>query len=44
MVAGGNTKKAPSSVIYSSVVFQDSVRIMLMLAALNGLYLQAANI
>ena len=37
MVAGGHNTKTPSSVTYSSVVLQDSVRIMLMVLALNGL-------
>ena len=44
MVAGGHTTKTPSSVTYSSVVSRDSVQIMLMIAALNNLDLQAANI
>ena len=44
MVAGGYTTKTHSSVTYSSVVSRDSVQIMLMIAALNGLDLQAADI
>ena len=44
MVAGGHTTKTPSSVTYSSVVSRDSVQIMLTIAALNNLDLQAANI
>ena len=44
MVSGGHTTKTPSLVTYSSVVSRDLVRIMLMVAALNGLDLQALNI
>ena len=44
MVAGGHTMKTSSSVTYSSMVSQYSVRIMLMVAALNVLDLQAADI
>ena len=44
MVAGGHTKKTPSSVTYSSVVFLDSVQIILMIATLNDLGLQATDI
>ena len=44
MVAGGHTMNTPSSVTYSSVVLQDLVIIMLMIAALNNLDLQAADI
>ena len=43
MVAGGNTKKTPSSVTYSSMLLRDLVRIMLMISALNDLDLQAAD-
>ena len=44
MVAGGHTTKTPSSITYSSVVSQDLVRMMRMIAALNNLDLQAADI
>ena len=45
MVAGGHKTKPPSWVTNSSVVLRDSVRIMLMVAALNDLVdLQAADI
>ena len=44
MVAGGHTKKTPSSVTYISVVSRDLLRIMLMIAALNNLDLQAVDI
>ena len=44
MVAGGHTTKTPSLVTYSSVVLKYLVQIMLTVAALNGLYLQAADI
>ena len=44
MVAGGHNTKTPSSFTYSSVVSRDLVRIMIMLAALNGLDLQATDI
>ena len=44
MVAGCHTTKIPSSVTYISLVSQDSVQIILMIAALNDLDLQAAVI
>ena len=44
MVAGGHTNKTPRSVTYSSVILRDSVRIMLMIVALNDLDLQAVDI
>ena len=44
IVAGGHTTKTPSSVTYSSVVSQDLVRIMLMIAALKYLGLKAKDI
>ena len=44
IVAVGHTTKTPSSVIYRSVVSQDLVQIMLMIAALNDIELQAAGI
>jgi hypothetical protein len=42
-VAGGHTTEAPSSITYSSVVSQDSVRLGFMLAALNGLDVLACD-
>ena len=39
MVSGGHTTKTPGSVTYSSVVSRYSVIIMVMVAALNGLYI-----
>ena len=41
---GPHKTKAPSSITYSQVVFQDSVRICLMVATLKNLYLQSADI
>ena len=35
-VAGGHMTEAPSSITYSSVVSRDSIRILLVIAALNG--------
>ena len=43
-VAGGHTTETPSSLTYSSVVSQDSVRIILLTAALNGLQVMACDI
>jgi hypothetical protein len=42
--ADGHKTQAPSSITYSSVVSRDSVRIMLLIAALNGLTIKAADI
>jgi Reverse transcriptase (RNA-dependent DNA polymerase) len=42
--ADGHKTKTPAFVTYSSVVSRDSVRIMLLIAALNGLSLKAADI
>ena len=44
MIAGGNTRKTPSSVTYRYVVSRNLVRIMLMITVLNDLDLQAADI
>ena len=44
MVAGGHMTEAPSSLTYSSVVSRDSVRIILTMAALNGLSTLASDI
>ena len=43
-VGDGHKTKTPSSVTYSSVVSRDSVRIMLLIAALNKLDIQGADI
>ncbi|MHA7927589.1 MAG: Ty1/Copia family ribonuclease HI, partial [Marinobacter sp.] len=43
-VAGGHLTDAPSSITYSSVVSRDSVRIALLVAALNDLDIQACDI
>ena len=43
-VAGGHQTDSPASITYSSVVARDSVRIILMIAALNGLDLNRCDI
>ena len=43
-VAGGHTTETPSALTYSSVVSRDSVRIILLVAALNGLNIMACGI
>ena len=43
-VGDGHKTETPSSVTYSSVVSRDSVRIILMLAALNDLDIEGADI
>jgi Reverse transcriptase (RNA-dependent DNA polymerase) len=43
-VAGGHTTEAPSTLTYSSVVSRDSVRIALMVAALNDLEVTSCDI
>ena len=43
-VAGGHTKETPTSLTYSSVVSRDSVRIILLTAALNRLQVMACDI
>ena len=43
-VADGHKTEAPSSVTYSTVVTRDSVRILLLIAALNDLDVQGADI
>ena len=43
-VADGHLVETPASVTYSTVVSLDSVRILLMVAALNGLDVQGSNI
>ena len=44
LVADGHLTNPPSSVTYSSVVSRDSVRICLLIAALNGLEVMCADI
>ena len=43
-VGDSHKTKTPRSVTYSSVVSRDSVRIILMIAALNGLDIEGADI
>ena len=43
-IAGGHTTETPSTLTYSSVVLRDSVQIMLLTAALNGLQVMAFDI
>ena len=43
-VAGGHQTDSSASITYSSVVARDSVRIILMIAALNGLDLNSCDI
>jgi len=43
-VADGHKTEAPAALTYSTVVARDSVRILLMVAALNGLDVQCADI
>ena len=43
-VAGGHTTETPSTLTYSSVVSRDSVRIILLVVALNGLTILAFDI
>ena len=43
-VGDGHKTKPPNSITYSSVVSRDSVRIMLLVAALNNLDIQGADI
>ena len=44
LVAGGHKTEAPSSITYSSVVSRDSVRIALLIAALNDLNVLSCDI
>ena len=44
MVAGGHKTNTPASITYSSVVSRDSVRIILTIAALNGLSILGCDI
>ena len=43
-VAGGHVTETPASLTYSTVVSQNSVRIILMIAALNGLEISSCDI
>ena len=43
-VAGGHMTETPSTLTYSSIVSRDSVRIILLVAALNGLNIMACDI
>ena len=43
-VTGGHTTETPTSLAYSSVVSRDSVRILLLAAAFNGLQVMACDI
>ena len=43
-VAGGHTTETPTSLTYSSVVSRDSVRDILLIAALNGLQVMSCDI
>jgi hypothetical protein len=43
-VAGGHTTDAPTTMTYASVVSRESVRIRLLIAALNNLSILAADI
>ena len=43
-VVGGHKKVAPNSIIYSSILYCDSVLIALTIAALNGLDILACDI
>ena len=42
--ADGHKTKIPSSVTYSTVIFRDSVRLVLLVAALNGLDVQDVDV
>ena len=44
LVAGGHMTDTPASLTYSSVVSRESVRIALLLAALNGLDVKTCDI
>ena len=44
LVDGVNKQDAPDSITYSSMVYRDSVRIILTLAALNNLDFQTADV
>jgi hypothetical protein len=44
LVAGGHKTKAPATITYASVVSQETVRIALMLAALNDLQVKVGDV
>ena len=44
MVAGGHTTEAPSTITYARVVSRESVRIAILLAALNYVEVKTADI
>ena len=44
MVGGGRTTDPPSSLLHSSVVSRDSVRILLLIVAINGLNILTCDI
>jgi hypothetical protein len=44
LVAGGHTTAAPATITYASVVSRESVRIALLLAALNDVEVKTADI
>ena len=44
LVAGGHTAAAPATITYASVVSRESVRIALLLAALNDVEVKTADI
>ena len=43
-MADGHLVETPASVTYSTVVYRDSVRILLLAAALNGLEVKGADV
>jgi hypothetical protein len=43
-VAGGHTTTAPSSMTYSSVVPRDSVRLVFLIAALDGVDIMSCDL
>jgi hypothetical protein len=43
-VAGGHTKEPPASVTYTSVVSRDSIRLVFLLAVLNGMEVLACDV
>ena len=44
LMAGGHMTKAPATIMYASVVSRETVRIVLMIAALNNLEVKLGNI
>ena len=43
-MADGHLVKTPASVTYSTFVYRDSVRILLLVGALNGLEVKGADV